>query len=64
MAALLVHVAALYLSPTQFLLRVEPLDLGAWVRMVAIASTILVAMEAHKLLRRGAEPPCRPGSDG
>ena len=62
--ALLVHVAALYLPPTQFLLRVEPLDLDAWVRMTVVASTILVAVEIHKGLerrrradgRRGAAP--------
>jgi magnesium-transporting ATPase (P-type) len=52
-AAVLVHVTALYVPATQFLLRVEPLDLGAWVRMTVVASTILVAIEAHKLLRRG-----------
>jgi hypothetical protein len=51
-AALLVHAAARYLAPTQFLLRVEPLDLDAWVRMAVVASTILVAIEAHKVLRR------------
>jgi len=51
-AAVLVHVAALYLPPTQFLLRVEPLDAGAWIRMALVASTILIAIEAHKLVRR------------
>lgn len=55
-AALLVHVAALYLPSTQFLLRVEPLDLGTWVRMALIASTILVAVEIDKLLRRARTP--------
>jgi magnesium-transporting ATPase (P-type) len=55
-AALLVHVAALYLPPTQFLLRVEPLDLGTWVRMALIASTILVAIEIDKRLRRARTP--------
>jgi Ca2+-transporting ATPase len=52
--AVLVHVAALYLAPTQLLLRVEPLDLDSWVRMVVVASAILVAMEVHKALRRDA----------
>ncbi|HSB40321.1 MAG TPA: HAD-IC family P-type ATPase [Methylomirabilota bacterium] len=51
-AALLVHAAALYLPPTQLLLRVEPLDPGAWVRTALIASTILFAIEIDKLLRR------------
>jgi Ca2+-transporting ATPase len=50
-AALLVHVSGLYLPPTQFLLRVEPLDFQAWVRMAVVASTILVAVETHKALR-------------
>jgi Ca2+-transporting ATPase len=58
-AALLVHVAALYVPPTQFLLRVEPLDAGTWIRMALVASTILVAVEAHKWLRRpgSSRPP-------
>lgn len=51
-AALGIHIAALYLPPTQYVLRVEPIDLGAWLRIVAIATSILVAMEAHKALRR------------
>ena len=50
-AALSIHVAALYLPPTQYVLRVEPIELGAWVRIVAVATTILIAMELHKLLR-------------
>jgi magnesium-transporting ATPase (P-type) len=53
-AAVSVHVAALYLPPTQYVLRVEPIELGAWLRIVAIATSILVAMEAHKALRRRA----------
>jgi Ca2+-transporting ATPase len=58
-AALLVHVAALYVPPTQFLLRVEALDAGTWIRMALVASTILVAVEAHKWLRRpgSSRPP-------
>ena len=61
--ALAVHVAALSFGPTQFVLRVEPLDGATWLRMVAVASTVIVAMELHKLLRgpgrvayRGARP--------
>jgi Ca2+-transporting ATPase len=54
-AALAVHVAALYLAPTQFVLRVAPLaDWETWARIVAVAGTIVVAMEAHKLARRPA----------
>jgi Ca2+-transporting ATPase len=52
-ASLAVHVAALYLRPTQFLLRVEPLlDWQIWAQMIAVAASILVAMELHKLLRK------------
>jgi magnesium-transporting ATPase (P-type) len=51
-AALTVHVAALYLPPTQLVLRVTPIGLQDWIRIVAVASTVLVAVELHKLLRR------------
>jgi magnesium-transporting ATPase (P-type) len=56
-AALGVHVAALYLPPTQWLLRVEPIDLQAWVRIVAVATTVLVAVELDKFLRRRCQRP-------
>ena len=55
-AALGIHVAALYFPPTQFLLRVEPITPGAWIRIVVVATSILLAMEIHKRLRR-ARPP-------
>ena len=51
-AALSIHVAALYLPPTQYVLRVEPIDLGSWLRIVVIATSILVAMELDKAFRR------------
>jgi Ca2+-transporting ATPase len=52
-ASLGVHVAALYVPWTQFVLRVEPLaDPRTWVRMTAVAATIVVAMELHKWIRR------------
>jgi calcium-translocating P-type ATPase len=62
-----VHVAALYLPPTQYILRVEPLSAEAWVRIVALSGTILVAIEAHKFFRNRVWPlgveelPARPG---
>lgn len=55
-AALAVHVAALYLPPTQYVLRVEPIGLEGWVRIVIVALTIIVAIEIHKLFRRGKRP--------
>jgi len=33
-------------------LRVEPIEIEAWLRILLIASAILAAMELHKLLRR------------
>jgi Ca2+-transporting ATPase len=51
-ASVLVHAVALYLPPTQFVLRVEPIGLDAWLRAVLVATTILVAVELHKALRR------------
>jgi Ca2+-transporting ATPase len=56
LAAVAVHIASLYLPPTQFVLRVEPIELAAWVRIVAVASSILVVIEVHKLLRRRFPP--------
>ena len=51
-AALLIHVGALHFTPTQIMLRVEPIEPEAWIRIVAVAATILVAIELHKLIRR------------
>jgi Ca2+-transporting ATPase len=50
--ALVVHVASLYLPPTQYVLRVEPIDAAAWIRIVGMASLVLVAVEVDKLVRR------------
>lgn len=50
--ALAIHIAAIYLPPTQFILRLEPVDAMAWVKMIAVASTVILAVEVHKLLAR------------
>ncbi|MBI4262803.1 MAG: HAD-IC family P-type ATPase [Acidobacteria bacterium] len=52
--AFLVHAAALYVPAAQVILRVEPIEGAAWVRMVAVAASIIVAIELHKLVRRRA----------
>ena len=52
LAAFAVHVAALYLPPTQYLLRVEPIPLSTWPMIVAVSATILLAVELHKLVCR------------
>ena len=53
-AAFIIHAAALYWPGTQLVLRVEPIELEAWGRIVLVASSIIVAMELHKLLRPAA----------
>ncbi len=49
--ALVVHVAALYLPPTQFVLRVEPIPLQAWGYLLAVSVTVLLVVELDKLIR-------------
>lgn len=49
--ALAVHAAALYLPVTQFILRVEPIELEAWLRSMLVAMSVIVVVEAHKWLR-------------
>jgi magnesium-transporting ATPase (P-type) len=51
-AAVLMHIGAMHFGLTQIMLRVEPLEPDAWLRMVAVAATIIVAIELHKLVRR------------
>jgi Ca2+-transporting ATPase len=51
-AAIIVHVGALYVPLTQFVLRVEPIPLDIWPRIILVASTILAVVEVHKWLRR------------
>ncbi len=50
--AITLHVSALYFPPTQYVLRVEPISLGAWVRAILVATSIVAAMELHKAVRR------------
>jgi len=51
-AALGVHVAAMHIGLTQRVLHLEPLDPPTWAVMVSVASTVVVASELHKRLRR------------
>lgn len=53
--SIVVHLVALNLSVTQNLLRIEPLEPAVWLRIVLIASTVLIAAEVHKRFRRDAE---------
>jgi calcium-translocating P-type ATPase len=49
--ALLIHVGALYFPPAQFVLRVEPISVTAWIYLALMALTIVVAVEIHKFTR-------------
>jgi Ca2+-transporting ATPase len=46
-----IHALALYLPFTQFILRVEPIELGAWLRSVLVALSVVVVVELHKWIR-------------
>ncbi|MDW8074156.1 MAG: HAD-IC family P-type ATPase [Bacteroidota bacterium] len=50
-AALGIHIAALYFPPTQFILRVEPIEFDAWLRSAAVALSVVIVVELHKWLR-------------
>jgi magnesium-transporting ATPase (P-type) len=50
--ALLLHVAAIYLPPTQFVLRFEPFPARFWLPMILTAASVVVSNEVHKLLGR------------
>jgi Ca2+-transporting ATPase len=50
--SLAVHIGAMYFEPTQFLLRLEPLNLQTWFRLTLIALSVIVVVEIHKLLRK------------
>lgn len=50
-SALTVHALALYLPLTQFVLRVEPISLDAWVRIALVALSVVAVVEIHKWVR-------------
>jgi magnesium-transporting ATPase (P-type) len=52
--ALGVHIGALYLPFMQLVLRVEPIGIGAWWRLILVAASVLVVVEVDKLVRRRA----------
>jgi magnesium-transporting ATPase (P-type) len=52
LAALLVHVAALYLPIGRALLETGPVALSTWAALGAAATTVLIVMELHKLYWR------------
>ncbi len=67
-AAVAVHVAARYLPPTRHVLRVEPIGIDAWGRVVLVVASIPVAIKADKAVRRRksrrSRPAAGPGEGG
>jgi Ca2+-transporting ATPase len=59
LGAVAIHLLALQLPPTQALLSVEPLDATTWARTIAVAASVIVAVELHKRVR-GTEVPSGP----
>jgi len=64
LAAISVHMGALYLPFTQELLGVAPLSVNEWLTLAALASTIVVVMEAHKFWSNRRGPPAVQGAGG
>lgn len=52
LAALAIHIGAMYFPGTQFLIHLEPLSLDSWVRLTLVALSVVLVVELHKLLRR------------
>ncbi|HEY1375210.1 MAG TPA: HAD-IC family P-type ATPase [Gemmataceae bacterium] len=50
LAALLLHVLAMYLPVARQVLQTEPVSLGTWAALVAVSTTVLIAPEIHKWL--------------
>ncbi|MCX2728315.1 HAD-IC family P-type ATPase [Thermomicrobium sp. 4228-Ro] len=51
-AALALHIVALHVPFFQFVLRVQPIPWELWPRMILVATTIVLAVELHKAVRR------------
>lgn len=52
LGAQLVHIAAMYTPWLSGVLNIGPVSLEHWARLLALALSILIAMEAYKLVRR------------
>jgi len=52
LAAMVVHLVAIYAPPTQFLLGLEPIAPAAWLLILAVSPLALVVAELHKRFRR------------
>jgi magnesium-transporting ATPase (P-type) len=50
--AVALHVVAVYLPATQYVLRFEPFPSQLWLPIVAVAATVVAVNEVHKWLGR------------
>lgn len=55
--SLAIQVGALHWGPTRGLLRIAPVGLDAWGRMLVVALAVVAVSEAHKWLRNGDRDP-------
>jgi len=60
--ALVIHVAALHWGPTRTLLRIAPVGLDAWARMIVVGLAVVAVSELHKRLRNGTRNGVPSGS--
>jgi Ca2+-transporting ATPase len=51
-AAFLAQLAVIYVPTLQWLFRTEPISAAEWLRILLVASSVIVAVEADKFLRR------------
>lgn len=56
LAAVGVHVIALFMPFTQALLDIKPLPISEWLMLAAVAATIVLVMEIHKAVRAPKSP--------
>lgn len=52
LTAIAIHLVAVHAGPTQALLGLEPIGLGTWLQIIAIAPSVIVIVEIHKWYRR------------
>ena len=64
LAAQAIHIGAMYTPGLSTVLGVRPVSLRSWLELLALALVMLVAMEAHKRLRRPVEARQRATTTG
>lgn len=52
LAALSIHVIVIHIPPTQLLLGLEPISIGTWVLVIALAPSVIGVVEVHKWYHR------------